>query len=106
MSRFQELLSIIPEDSKALVTQTVEEVVFLEQRLQELKKLPFIKINPNNPEMQKSTPASKLYKELLQQYTNCIKLVEAVIYRDKKLDNAEVEDSPLRKWFKENANTE
>lgn len=100
--RFSNLLSLIPEESKALVIPTIEEVVFLELRLQELKGLPFIKVNPNNPEMQKSTPASKMYKEYLQQYVNCIKLLEAVIYRDKKLEGAEVEESPLRKWFKEN----
>ena len=101
-NRLQDLLLIIPEESQALVMPTLEEVVFLELRLQELKKLPFIKINPNNPEMQKSTPASKMYKELLQQYINCIKMIESVIYRDNRLDSTDAEESPLRKWFKEN----
>lgn len=102
MDRYDELVKLIPDDSIDLVKNTLEEIVFLEARLSELKKLPFIKVNPDNHELQKSTPASKMYKELLQQYNNCVKLVEAVIYRDKKLDTSEVEESPLRKWFRAN----
>ena len=102
MSRRDELLNIIPEDSTDLITDLIDEIIFLEGKLTELKKLPFIKVNPENPEQQKSTPASKMYKEFLQQYINCIKVIESVIYRDKRLEGDEVEESPLRKWFKEN----
>lgn len=104
MSRKDELLAIIPEDSLDLVNEMIDEVIFLEDRLKELKKLPFIQVNPKNPMQQRNTPASKMYKEFLQQYINCIKMLEYVIYKDKKLDSEEVEESPLRKWFKENAN--
>ena len=87
-----------------LLSEVVDEVVFLENKLVELKKLPFIEINPNNPSKQRNTPAAKMYKEFLQQYINCIKLIEAVIYRDKRLEGDEVEESPLRKWFNRNVN--
>jgi hypothetical protein len=106
MARREELIAIIPEDSLNLVTDVVDEIIFLEGKLEELKKLPFIQIHPKNNMLQKSTPAAKQYKEFLQQYINCVKVVEGVIYRDKRLDSEEQEDSPLRKWFKENANTE
>lgn len=102
MSRYDEVMTLIPEEAEDLLRNTVEEIVFIEERLKELKKLPFIKVHPEYPELQKPTPAAKMYKELLQQYNNCIKLVESVIYRDKKLDNEEGEESPLRKWFREN----
>lgn len=105
MSRREELEAIIPDDSKGLVSNVIDDVIFLEQRLEELKKLPFINVNPKNPMQQKSTPAAKQYKEFLQQYINCIKMIEYVIYKDKRLDNEEVEDSPLRKWFKDHVNT-
>ena len=104
MSRYDELMSIVPEDSVELVKSVVEDVVFLEERLEELKQLPFIEVNSKNPVKQRSTPAGKLYKEFLQQYINCIKMIESIIYRDKKLDSDEAEESPLRKWFRENAN--
>lgn len=106
MSRREELEKIIPEDSKELVNEVLDDIIFLEDKLTELKKLPFIEVNPKNPMKQRNTPASKLYKEFLQQYINCVKLVESVIYRDKRLEGDEVEESPLRKWFRENANTE
>ena len=103
MSRTEELLALLPEDSKELVSDVVDEVVFLEERLTELKKLPFIQVHPEDATKQRSTPAAKQYKEFLQQYINCIKVIEAVIYRDKRLEGDEAEESPLRKWF--NANT-
>lgn len=103
MSRKDELIAIIPEDSLDLVGEMIDEVIFLEDKLEELKKLPFIQVNPKNPMQQRNTPASKMYKEFLQQYINCIKMIEYVIYKDKRLEGDEVEESPLRKWFKENA---
>lgn len=106
MSRREELLKIVPEDSLQLVTDVIDEVVFLEERLVELKKLPFIQVHPQDSSKQRSTPAAKQYKEFLQQYINCVKMIEAVIYRDKRLEGDEVEESPLRKWFKDHANTE
>jgi hypothetical protein len=102
MNRRDELIAIIPEESLELVKSVVDDVVFLEERLTELKALPFIEVNPKNPMKQRSTPASKLYKEFLQQYINCIKMIEYVIYKEKRLEGDEVEESPLRKWFKEN----
>lgn len=105
MDRRSELVAIIPEESLDLVKSAIDDVVFLEERLTELKKLPFIEVNPKNSMKQRSTPASKLYKEFLQQYINCIKMIEGVIYRDKRLEGDEAEESPLRKWFRENADT-
>ncbi len=101
MDRRSELVALIPEDSLELVSSVIDDVVFLEDRLTELKKLPFIEVNPKNPMKQRSTPASKLYKEFLQQYINCIKMIEYVIYKEKRLEGDEVEESPLRKWFRE-----
>ena len=99
MSRREKLTELIGADSLDLLSDVVDEVMFLEDKLKELKVLPFINVNPQNPAQQKATPAAKQYKEFLQQYVNCIKLIESVIYRDKRLDGEEVEESPLRKWF-------
>ena len=101
MSRRDELVNIIPEDSLELVSSVIDDVIFLEERLTELKKLPFIQVHPQDATKQRSTPASKQYKEFLQQYINCIKMIEGVIYRDKRLEGDEDEESPLRKWFNE-----
>ena len=103
MSRRDELIKLISDDSLELVSDVIDEVIFLEDKLEELKKLPFIEINPKNPTKQRNTPAAKMYKEFLQQYINCVKLIEGVIYREKRLEGDEVEESPLRKWFKDHA---
>jgi hypothetical protein len=104
MNRKDELIKLVGEDSLQLVTEVIDEVIFLEGKLKELKKYPFIQVHPKDDAVQRVTPASKQYKEFLQQYINCIKMIEYVIYKDKKLDDNELEESPLRKWFEENAN--
>lgn len=99
MDRKEQLLAIINKagsqnDIKA--AQLVEEIVFIEEQLVELKKLPFINIHPKNPMKQKTTPASKQYKELLQQYNNSLRL----LFRLSGDMGENEEESPLRKWVK------
>lgn len=98
MSRKNELLKVfdnVDADLKKVVTPLIDDVVFLEERLNELRKLPFIRVNPSNPSMQKNTPACKMYKELLQQYNNCIKILCNVLHK-----NVDGEVSPLQEYLK------
>lgn len=99
MSRYSELMDLVPEESRDLVKDVVDQILFLEDELHKLKRLPFIQVHPDDPMLQRATPASKQYKEFLQQYINCIKVIEAVIYKEKRLDGEELEESPLRRWF-------
>ena len=101
MARRDELEGIVPSDSLELVDKVLNDIVFLETQLEQLKKLPFIEVNPKNPFKQRPTPAAKQYKEFLQQYINCIKVLEYIVYKDKRLEGDEAEESPLRKWFNE-----
>lgn len=98
MNRKEELLKIIEND--VVLIQLVDEIIFLEDQLIKLKQLPFIKINPENPAQQKATPAAKQYKEFLQQYNNCIKVISKATGQDEK-----DEESPLRKWVKKRVNS-
>lgn len=99
MDRKSELLKVIENDPA--LTPMIDEVIFLEGQLEELKKLPFIKIHPKDPTKQKATIAQKQYKELLQQYVNIIR----VLIRATGTDEND-EESPLRKWVKEHVNSE
>lgn len=54
----------------------IEDVLSMEERLQELRKLPFIIVHPTDPTKQKTTPAGKQYKELMQQYILALKALE------------------------------
>lgn len=96
MNRKDELLKIFDEieDTKDVIKPMISDVVFLEEQLQDLRKLPFLRVNPKDPTQQKPTPAAKMYKELLQQYNNCIKILTGILRKD-----APEEDSPLRAFL-------
>lgn len=99
MSRKEELLKLI--DNDITLIPLIDEVVYLESQLDYLRDLPKIKVHPTDPSKQKPTPAAKLYKEYLQQYTNIIR----ILLKATGADDSE-EESPLRKWMKDHVNTE
>lgn len=96
-TRKNELLKIFDqiEDTKGIILPMIDDVVFLEGQLQDLRKLPFIKVHPDFPDIQKPTAAAKQYKELLQQYNNCIKILTGILRKD-----APEDESPLRAFIK------
>ena len=94
MTRRAELTNLI-KDNKALLPM-VDDLMFLEAQLEDLRKLPMIKVHPDDPSKQKTTPAAKQYKELLQQYTNIINVFLRATGTDEEDD-----ESPLRKWMNE-----
>lgn len=84
MSRREELDEVfrgVSDEMKQLVDPLLDEVVFLEQRMSELKKLPAVVYNPKNPALQKSTPAAKQYKECSQSYMNAIRILAGILKR-------------------------
>lgn len=98
MSRKEELLKYMGgKADRELVEYLIDEAVFLEGQLAELKKLPFIKIHPQHPEMQKATPASRMYVSLMAQYNANIRTLAHL----SGATEAE-EESPLRAWAKAN----
>ena len=99
MSRREELLKYLgSKDNGAMIEPMVDEVVFLDQRLTELRKLPFLRIHPKNPEIQKATPASRMYVSLMAQYNANIRTLARLSGK------IEVEEeSPLRSWVKSHA---
>ena len=100
MTRKEQLQNIIfraGTENEAKTSQLIDEIIFIEENLAKLKELPFIVVSTKNPGIQKATPASKQYKELLQQYNNCLRLLFRITG---EMDGTE-EESPLRKWLKE-----
>ena len=93
MERRDELLKLVNDSNSSTITPLIDKMLFLENQLERLEKLPMIKVHPENPEIQKATPAAKLYKEFLQQYTNVVKVISHAIG-----DESNEEESPLRKW--------
>ena len=94
--RTRELEKIVGDDP--LLRELITDAVFLEAEIEDLRKLPAIKVDPHNPERQKQTAAAKLRKEDMQQYTNIMK----ILLHASGEDEAE-EESPLRKWMRAKA---
>ena len=100
MTRKEELIQIICKTDAAnriKAEQLIDEIIFIEEQLIELKKLPFISVDPKNKARQKATPASRQYKDLLQQYNNSLKLL---LKMSGEYGETE-ETSPLRQWAKQ-----
>lgn len=95
--RKEELLKLLNND--VTYVPLINEMVYLEEQLDELRELPKIKVHPEDKTKQKTTPAAKLYKEFLQQYTNIVR----ILMKATGADEVE-EDSPLRKWINEHVN--
>ena len=93
-TREKELLSLINHDK--LLIPMISDMIALEEDLTYLRQLPKIKVHPKDPTKQKATPAAKLYKEALQQYTNIVRILMRATGTD-----MEDEESPLRRWFNE-----
>jgi hypothetical protein len=95
VDRREELRKLVKKTNADVIYPVIDKMLFLEKTLETLEGLPMIKVSPDDPQRQKATPAAKMYKEFLQQYTNCVKVVSHAIG-----DDGKEEDSPLRAWVK------
>jgi hypothetical protein len=100
MSRYDELMAAVCQtaDDRATYGRLVAKAVLLEEKLAYLETLPHIVVHPKDPTKQKTTPAHKQYKELLQQYGNIIRILGRVTVEDEN-----TAESPLRSWAKARA---
>jgi len=76
-----EIFKNVEENQQQLVSRLLDEVVFLEERMAELKKLPFVNVHPKNPALQRTTPAARLYKECTQSYMNAIRILCSILHK-------------------------
>ena len=100
MTRLEELQTIfekVDEDKVSVIHPLLPQVVFIEERLRELQKVPHIRIHPKNPARQEITAAGKQYKELMQSYLNSIKVLQMTLSRY----SVEEQDA-FDKWLEEN----
>ena len=77
--QLEAIFADVDPGEKQLVTNLLDEVAYLEGRMAELKKMPFIHTHPQNPALQKSTSAAKQYKECMQSYMNALRILVNVL---------------------------
>lgn len=71
----------IDDNEKQLIDPLLDEVIFLEDRMRELKKLPFLSVHPKKPALQKATAAARQYKECSQSYMNAVRILCSILHR-------------------------
>lgn len=94
--RLKAIFEKIDVDKRAIIEPLLDDVIFLEERLSELRKLPTIRYDKKNPARQEVTPAGKQYKEYMQSYLNSLKVLQMTLSRA-----GETGESPLIKMLKE-----
>lgn len=99
MNRKEELLKIFKELDKNVLTivePMIDDLVFIEDQLRDLRSRPFIKYHPDDETRQKQTPAGKLYKDLLAQEKDIVRILCSQLNKSGSDDN----ESPLRAYLK------
>jgi hypothetical protein len=71
----------VDEDKRSLAYDTIDEYLFLLDRITELRALPFIRVHKSKPARQELTPAAKLVREYSQAVDAKRKTLLMILYR-------------------------
>ena len=77
--QLNEMFKNVDESQKQLIDPLLDELVRLEDEIAELRKLPQLRVHPNNPSIQKLTPAARLLKMELQSYMNAVRILSGIL---------------------------
>lgn len=92
--KLSKIFAQVEEDKRDLVQGLIEDAAFLYAENQELKKLMndvgMLKVNPNNPSMQKQSEAGKQYLKNINSYSVVIKTLNSIL--DKNIIEEDDED--------------
>jgi hypothetical protein len=71
----------VDEDKRSIAYDTIDEYLFFLERIEELKRLPYIRVHPNDRARQELTPAAKLIREYSQAIDAKRKTLLMILYR-------------------------
>lgn len=96
-ARVDEIMALFDDEAvRTVVRPLVEELADVEDRIQEVKRLPLIRVHPKDPSIQKSTAAGRLYHTLLAKQTDIVRM----LLRQLGKSGDDGEDSPLRAYLR------
>lgn len=95
--QLENLFKDADEQKKILAAEIIENVVFLENQISGLRKLPQILIHPTMPEIQKRSDASKMIIPYLQQLNLSTKLLASLLNNE----GGEGDDLAILREFQE-----
>lgn len=90
----RDMFADLDEGKKVIADRIIDEMEYLENRMDELRELPFIEMNTHGE--QRASPASKIYKDCNAQYANLSRILLSML--GKKGEDAKT--SPLREYLK------
>ena len=79
--QLQSYFKNIEEDKRHFAYDTIDEYIFFMEKLNELKQLPYIRVDKKNPQRQELTPAAKLIKEYSQAVDTKRKTLLTILYK-------------------------
>lgn len=88
-TELQAFFQHIDDDKKQFALDTLDEYLFFADRIAELKKLPYLRVDKRNPERQQLTPAAKLIREYSQAIDAKRKTLLMILYR---VENSAADD--------------
>ena len=87
-------IKTLKEENQPYMSSLLDEFLFLESELGNLKKYPMFEVKQGDDFKQRTTPAGKRYLEVLQQYHNISK---TIFSQFNKIDF--IEDSPMKDFY-------
>lgn len=91
--QLNEIFKNVDEAQKQLIDPLLDELVRLEVEIAELRKLPQLRVHPNNPSIQKLTPAARLLKMELQSYMNAVRILSGILRKIESTTQDELLDA-------------
>lgn len=76
---FDDILRNVDEKERALVDGLLDEIVYYEEQMQQLREQPFIIYHPKLPGVTKVSPSARLYKDFRNSYMNAIRIILNVL---------------------------
>lgn len=76
---YERIFRAVDEDERGLVSRLIDECVWYEGQMADLRKYPFLAVHPKRPELQRTTPAARLYKEYATSYMNALRILLNVL---------------------------
>ena len=89
----QRIIESVDEEKKLVVDRLIDEMIFLEDQMTELKKHPFLSVHPFNPAASKQTAAAIQYKRWHESYANDVRILISLL----KTVDSTAEDELLKR---------
>lgn len=77
IEELKKIFDVLDDDKKPFAYDTLDEYVYFKYQIDELRKLPLIRVSEKNPQRQEVTPAGKLIKD----YSNVLDAKRATLLR-------------------------